>query len=114
MLIQVFIVAFALFAIVRTIRQFRAGRLKLGELLFWIVFWILAGVVALLPQTTSIVASMVGVGRGADLVIYASLLVLFYLVFRLFVKIEDTEREITRLVRKIAFKDWEEEEEGKK
>jgi hypothetical protein len=107
-LIQVLIVAFALFAVVRAIRQFRGGHLPVGGLLFWVAFWILVSVITLLPQTTSIVAAMVGVGRGADLVIYASLIVLFYLVFRVFVKIEDTEREITKLVRKIALEDFEE------
>ncbi len=110
MLIQILIVAFALFAIVRAIRQFRGGHLPMGGLLFWVAFWILVSVITLLPQTTSIVANVVGVGRGADLVIYASLIVLFYLVFRIFVKIEDTEREITKLVRKLALKDWEDEE----
>ena len=110
MVIQILIIAFILFALARTFWQFRHGRLTLAWLIFWIAFWILAGVVVLLPQTTSIVASLVGVGRGADLVIYVSLLALFYLVFRLFVRIEEVEREITRFVRAIALEDVKEEE----
>jgi len=100
--IQILIVVFALFAISRTIWQFKKGALTIAWLLFWILFWLAAGTVALLPQTTDTVARLVGVGRGADAVIYLSLIALFYLVFRTYVKIEKTEHEITKLVRKLS------------
>lgn len=102
LLIQILIPIFAVFAILRTWKQFRATRLTKWMLAFWILFWLIVGTVAILPQTTQIAARFVGVGRGADLAIYVSLLALFYLVFRLYVKIEQVERDITRLVRKIA------------
>ena len=108
-LIQVLIMVFALFAITRTILQFRRGTLRLTWLLFWVLFWMGAGVVAALPQTADAVAQIVGVGRGADVVIYASLLGLFYFIFRLYVKIEQVEGEITRLVRKLAMDEFEEQ-----
>lgn len=100
--IQILIVVFALFAISRTVWQFKRGSLSIAWLLFWILFWLTAGTVAVLPQTTDTVARFVGVGRGADAVIYLSLIVLFYLVFRTYVKIEKTENEITELVRKLS------------
>lgn len=64
-----------------------------------------AGTVAALPQTADTLARIVGVGRGADVVIYFSLIVIFYLIFRLYVKIEQGEGEITRLVRKLSMDD---------
>jgi small membrane protein len=103
--IQILIIAFALWAITKTIMQFKKGALTIAWLFFWFFFWGVAGVVAALPQTTDVIANLVGVGRGADLVIYISLVALFYLVFRVYVKIEKTEREITRLVRKLAIDD---------
>ena len=106
-IIQIFILLFALFAISRTLRQFRQGALSIAWLIFWIVFWIAVGGVALSPQTTDVVAKLVGVGRGADFIIYLSLIALFYLMFRLFGKIEDVEREITKLVRKLAVEEVE-------
>jgi len=109
--IQFFIIAFALFAISRAIIQFRQGRLPIGWFAFWLLFWILVGITVTLPQVTDIAARLVGVGRGVDFVIYLSLIGLFYLVFRLFIKIEDVEREITRLVRKLAIEDLDKEEE---
>ncbi len=101
-IIQFLIIVFALFAITRTVRQFKKGVVTRRWLLFWILFWIVAGVVAALPQSADALARVVGVGRGADVVIYLSLVVIFYLIFRLYVKIEQVESEITRLVRKLS------------
>jgi hypothetical protein len=108
LLIQVLIELFVAFALVRTWKQFRAGKLSKKMLAVWAFFWAIVAVAVALPQTTDIAARFVGVGRGADLAIYISLIVLFYLVFRVYVKIEDVERDITKLVRKLAL----EKEEG--
>lgn len=103
--IQFLFILFALFAITRAVRQFRAGSLTILWLILWIVFWMAVGAVTLAPQTTDILARFVGIGRGADVVVYASLVAIFYLVFRLFVKMEEVEREVTELVRKLALEE---------
>ena len=41
---------------------------------------------------------------------YVSIIALFYAVFRLLVRIEDVEREITKLVRTLAIQEKEAEE----
>ncbi len=109
--IQLLILAFAVFAVARAAAQFRAGRLRAAGLLGFIILWMAVAAVALLPQSTTWLANAVGVGRGSDLVIYAALALLFYLSFRLFVKIEETQREITKLVRALALKDLERKQE---
>jgi hypothetical protein len=104
-LIQIIIVAFALYALSRAALRLRSGELHLGQVVLWSLFWIGVIVVAVMPQTTSWLASFVGVGRGADLVIYCSIIALFYAMFRLFVRIERMERHITGLVRQIGLRD---------
>jgi hypothetical protein len=108
-LIQILIIAFAIFALTRAVRQFKKGSFSIAWLIFWILFWACAAVVAFLPQTTDVVARLVGVGRGADMIVYLSLIALFYLVFRIYVKIEQVEGEITRLVRGRALDDAQDE-----
>lgn len=103
--VQFLILAFAVFALARALAQFRAGHLRLVFFACWLVLWVAVGVVAVLPQSTTILANAVGVGRGSDLIVYVSLAVLFYLSFRLFVKIEDTQRDITKLVRLLGLKE---------
>jgi len=107
-IIQLFIVAFSLFAIARTLRQFRRGKLTIAFLLLWILFWVAVGGVVLIPQTTNTLAHIVGVGRGVDAIMYVSIIALFYGLFRMLVRIEEVEREITKLVRRLAIDSIEE------
>lgn len=100
--IQILISLFALFALARTFRQFRQKRISVAWALAWVIFWGVVVLVVFLPQTTQVLADILGVGRGVDVVIYLGLLALFYLQFKLFVKIESVEQEISQLVRKIA------------
>ena len=59
----------------------------------------------LLPATTTKIASFFGVGRGVDVILYLAVSLLFYLVFRIYVMIEDIRREITKVVRMVALMD---------
>ncbi len=104
-LIQFLLLACALVAIIYGFDRLRAKALPRGLIAVWLLFRVALGVVAVLPETTSVLAKVVGVGRGADLAVYLALLLLFSLVFRLLVKIESIERELTRLVRTLALKD---------
>ncbi|NBX49275.1 DUF2304 domain-containing protein [bacterium] len=64
--------------------------------------WAAIAIAAMIPRTTDRVAQAVGVERGADLFVYAGVLVLLYAVYRLFVRTQKMQEEITELVRQIA------------
>jgi hypothetical protein len=103
--IQIILCSFAAFALSRVVLRFRKGGLPLVHLVIWFLFWAAVIVAVLRPETTSAVASWVRVGRGTDLVMYLSVMALFYMLFRLFGKIEELERQITRVVRAAALKE---------
>jgi hypothetical protein len=103
--IQVVLILFAAFAWSRVVNGLRRGTLALTPFLLWTVFWAGAIVVVVRPETTVALARVFGVGRGVDLVIYLALVMVFFLLFRLFAKIEDLERQLTRFVRAQALKD---------
>jgi hypothetical protein len=107
--IQIVLVAFAAFALTRVVLRFRRGGLPFVHLALWSVFWLAVIVAVVQPETTSRVARFLGVGRGADVVTYLALVLLFYLLFRMFGKLEDLERQITRVVRAAALKDLDEQ-----
>lgn len=102
MLLKLFLIAFAVIVIVRIYKQYRAQKVAAGWFLLWMVFWALVILVAFSPQTTDVIAQLVGVGRGADLMVYISLPVLFYTIFRLAARQDQHHKELTELVRKIA------------
>ncbi len=100
--IQIILGIFALLTLLRTVSQFRRGRIGVMWMLGWSVVWVSVGVVAFLPNATQMLARFLGVGRGADLVIYAALSLIFFLLFKVFVKLEALERDISTLVREAA------------
>ncbi|AEF96958.1 DUF2304 domain-containing protein [Methanotorris igneus] len=104
-IIQIFGILFALFALSRVILQIRNRNMNLDEGIFWIFVWTLVVVVLVFPQTLDYLARVLGVGRGVDAIIYLSIVALFYLIYRMYAKMEHLEREITKVVREIAIKD---------
>lgn len=100
--VQIILLSFVLFAASRAVLQFRGGVLRFGALSFWLLIWALALVAIFYPEETSKIATAVGIGRGVDIVIYSSVAVLFYLVFRLHVYIEDLRTEISSLIREVS------------
>lgn len=101
---QIIIVLFALFALSRTILRIKDKSLKSVEAPFWVTVWVLVIVLAIFPNSLSFITSLVGIGRPVDLLIYLSVILLFYIVFRLYVRIEGLETNITTLTREIAHK----------
>lgn len=103
--IQILLTVFLFFALSRVLLRFKGGNLSLSSLIFWSLSFGLAAFFVVFPEITSEIARKLGIGRGVDAVIYASIIILFYLVFRLYVFMQDIRKEITDLVKKIALKD---------
>jgi len=99
---QILMTIFVVFAVSRVVLRFRERKLSFIAANSWLLLWIAVETIIWKPDVTTSVAKVLGIGRGADLLIYGSLLILFYSVFRIYVKLEDIERQITTLVRKIA------------
>ncbi len=93
--IQILLIAFFVIAMVKVAVKNYKGELSIGTTLSWIIFWIIAALITAQPDLTSSAAKLFGVGRGADIVVYFALVGLFFMVFRLMVKIEKLNREIT-------------------
>ena len=105
MVIQFVLIIFFLFAIFKVSNRYRFGALTAIEAVQWVIFWLVAGVVVFKPNSTVALAKILGVGRGADAVIYLSVALLFFIVFRIFVRLEKIDRQLTKLVRQNALKD---------
>lgn len=100
--IQIVLLIFTLFAISRVYLRTKEKLLTPKTSIFWFLIWLAAATGIILPTTTSNLAQIFGVGRGVDVIVYLSLILLFYLVFRIYVMIEDLRHEITFIVRQAA------------
>jgi hypothetical protein len=105
--IQIVLTCFAVFAFSRVLIRYRRGGMRMLHLGLWLIFWTAVVVVSLHPNTTDRLAILLGVGRGVDTAMYLSLLMIFYLLFRCFAKIEDMDRQLTRVVRANALREME-------
>jgi hypothetical protein len=103
-ILQIVVVVFALFAWSRALLRLKDRKISLGEFGFWTLIWAAVITTSLLPQTADAVADFFGVSRPIDLAVYVGLLLVFYLVFRLYVKQEQQQQELTKLVREIAIR----------
>ena len=69
-LIQILVILFCLFAIWRVASKFGRRELRVSEFVMWLVCWIVVGVAFVVPDSLTYVANVLGIGMGADLVLY--------------------------------------------
>lgn len=101
-IVQIVLVVILFFALTRVWLRFKGGQISSLASLFWTAVFSIALVGVLLPNLMTQIARTLGIGRGVDLIVYFSIAILFYLVFRAYVLMENIRHEITELVRKIA------------
>ncbi len=100
--IQFILVLCAISGVCASVLRGVRKRYSLFEHVVWVVFWLLVAVVAYQPEITSHIAEFVGVGRGADVVLYAGMILIFFMLFRIIARIEQIESSITKIVQHIA------------
>ncbi len=100
--IQLLVTVVSGFVVLKTIQKFRRKEIPLFLAVSWSLFWILGIIVVWQPSLTDKLASLLQVGRGADAILYLSLVAIFYLIFKLFMKFERFDKDLTALVREVA------------
>jgi small membrane protein len=86
--------------------QRRKKQIGINEFIFWLIFWLMAGFLILVLKQIDQLAIRLGFSSsGIEILLYLGIVVLFYLIFRLRLKMEKMEKNITKIVRKIALKE---------
>lgn len=102
--IQIAAVIFAAIHIARILALWKSNKIPPRTAVFWFFIWFAVLLIVFATPVIDALSRPIGVGRGIDLVVYVSILTLFYLIFQQNMKIDKLEREITKLVREIAKK----------
>jgi hypothetical protein len=108
--IQVIAIIFAIFALIKIILRLRKKKLTINEFIFWASIWVILIILSIFPDISHNIASFFGFGRGLDFFMVASILLILYLILRIFIKLEELDSRITRLARSIALKESTESE----
>lgn len=103
MLQQVLAILIIAYFISRLFWQKKKKQIGAGEFVFWLLFWFLAATAILsLKWIDKLVANLGFSGNGIEILFYIAVIMLFYLVFKLRLKVEKIEKNTTKIVRKIA------------
>ena len=103
-LIQILLILFLLFALSRVYLRYKSMEISSSSLIFWGGVFTFAIIIVSLPSLTTRLAQVLRIGRGVDVVVYASIVLLFYLIFRLYIYLQEIRNDITDLVREISLK----------
>lgn len=109
MLMRIVLLIVACGGLLGVLGRFRKRQISVWGALAWSVLWVAIGVVALIPDIANRLADMLGIGRGADVVVYSAIVVIVALLFRMSVRLEQLDRAITTVTRELALREHERE-----
>jgi small membrane protein len=89
--------------IVRLFWQKKKEQIALAELIFWLSFWLLAGIaIIFIKDIDRLLIDFGFSSSGINLLFYLAVVLLFYLVFKLRIRSERIERDLTKIIRELA------------
>ena len=99
---HILMTVFFLFAWTRALNQFRAR--QMGGLVFltWTIIWGLATYLVFLPGRADFFARLLGVESGANAVFSIAIVVLFYSIYRIYVKLEEISQTLNRHIQQTS------------
>ena len=83
--------------------QKKKNEISRNEFIFWSIFWAVSMLLILfIKKIDQLVANFGFTASGIDVLLYASVIIIFYLIFRLRLRMEKIERNLTKIIREIT------------
>lgn len=102
MIIQVVLIAAIVAIALYALQNRHAVRLQAGKKLVLLLFIGAAAVSIIRPGLLTSVAHEVGVGRGTDLLLYLTIVVLVFIIVSTYLRFRDYEARMAKLARRLA------------
>jgi len=101
--IQIVGILLALFIFYQAFSKHKKGKLTREDFRIWGIFSIVLLIASLVPTAISYaLGTVIQMGRGLDALLVIGLLGTYALLFQLYTRTQETNRQITDLVRKVA------------
>ena len=100
--LQIAVTLFGLFALSRAVLRVKEGNIPKNEGIFWVGLWIAVIAAVWMKSQLQVLQPYFNIGRPVDVLVYLSIIVLFYFSFRVYVRLTEIEGSITKLVQEIA------------
>jgi hypothetical protein len=99
--------------IFQLVKQKKRKEIGINEYGLWLTLWIIAGLaIIFLKQIDTLLASIGLSASAINFLIYLSVLVLFYFVFKMRLTISKLDRNLTKLTRIISLQEVDKEKEN--
>jgi len=109
-LIQFLVVGLTLLLFSKTFSDFKKKKITPRIFIFWEGIWLAMAIIAILPQVTTPLAKISGLERGIDIVVYFSIVFIFFILFKIIAALGEINYKITQIVRHLALKNSEKNE----
>lgn len=102
MIIQILVTLASTFVIAKSAIAYAYKTIRFPTFIVWSFFWTAIIFLVWQPNLADRLAALLQVGRGADAIFYLSLIAVFYLLFKIFIRLEHIDSNITTLVRELG------------
>lgn len=82
---------------------------SMWEAMLWSIFWGMVALIAVYPNTLRYLSQITGIRDQANAMLVTSIGILFFMVFYMVVRLEELEQRQTRLIRQLALRESESE-----
>lgn len=104
-LMQYILIGIAIIGFINLIRQLSQKKINISNSIKWFLLWLAMIVAAIDPNVTTKVANFFGIGRGVDFMMYAAFIFIFFLIFKILLRINQLDKNMTKIVNHLAVKD---------
>ena len=105
MIQQIIALLILIFFISKLIIQWKKKTISPNEFFFWLIFWSIAGLLIIfIKPIDKLVMDMGFSSSGINLIFYVAVLFLFYLIFKMRLRMVKMERDITELSRELSLR----------
>jgi small membrane protein len=101
-LFQILILIIISIIIYKAAKRFYKKEISAVLFILWTLFWLVVATINLFPSIISKAAEFFGIGRGVDLLIYLSIIILVYVNFKQYLRLNKIERNFYELIRRIS------------
>ncbi len=101
--VQYIMIVAAVVLMTYVLGKYGKGEFDWEDLIFWEGLLLVVLVIAVFPLEIAIeIKKFLGLGRGLDALFVVAIGIAYLMIFRIYLAVDRTEREITELTRKIA------------
>lgn len=102
LIVQLLLIAGIAAVVLSFLRNRNAARIQAGKKVLFALFVVACIASVAQPEMLTRIANAVGVGRGADLVLYALVVAFAFVSLNTYLKFKDMEARVTVLARQLA------------